>query len=97
MYLEGVEGAWRSVRYGDWKLIVIPHPEQDIVELYNLREDPLEKQNIAAQLPERVDELKAVLKQIETRVPSEELQFPTQTELSGEDLEMLESIGYLAQ
>jgi uncharacterized sulfatase len=62
----------RSCIHGDWKLIVWqtpqpklrtsgpPKPEAD-VELYNLKEDPLEDRNLAAEHPEIVADLKARL------------------------------------
>ena len=31
---------------GKWKLIYIPHPEEDIYEFYNLNNDPKETKNL---------------------------------------------------
>ncbi len=56
------EGGRQAVRAGDWKLI-----RQSIRsgnpthELYNIAEDPHEDRNIAAQYPEKVEELKAIM------------------------------------
>lgn len=45
-----------AIRSGDWKLIVFYETEK--YELYNLKEDPSEKQDLAAQKPEIVKQLK---------------------------------------
>ena len=54
---------WRWVIDGDWKLIVpAPQNEPDApVELFKIIADPFEKENVAAQNPERVAELRAKL------------------------------------
>jgi arylsulfatase A-like enzyme len=44
---------------GDWKLQVTDHPRKDW--LYNLKDDPYEKNNLAATRPETVSQLKAAL------------------------------------
>lgn len=49
----GALGEW-AVRRGDWKL----HFTRGSEELANLRQDPSEKNNLAAQHPEKVKELK---------------------------------------
>ena len=54
---------YRWVIDGDWKLIV-PHPARvpnGEVELYDLRDDPHEKQNLASDQSERVAQLKRKL------------------------------------
>ena len=54
----------RAVRQGDWKLIRFHHDgpgQQDRLELYNLREDPGEAKDLAAQQPERVRALDALI------------------------------------
>ncbi len=51
-----------SVRSGDWKLIrrFQPHPEYpEVRELYNLKDDIGESENLAAEMPDRVRELDA--------------------------------------
>jgi arylsulfatase A-like enzyme len=48
-----------AVRQGDWKLI--HHRGGDRKELFNLKDDPLEKDDLAAKEPERVGRLSAVL------------------------------------
>ena len=64
-YLEGRgAGDWRStpagaIRSGDWKLIEFF--EDDRIELYNLKEDIGEKQDLAAKIPGVARELRAKL------------------------------------
>jgi len=62
----------RAVRFGDWKLVV-NHARPtfkgkaargESVELYNLAADPHETTNLAAQHPEKVQELRAQLAQV---------------------------------
>jgi len=45
-FLPGIKGKWRIIRTNEWKLIFIPHPENDIYELYNLKNDPNENLNL---------------------------------------------------
>ncbi len=53
-----IEPFRAGVREGDWKLIWrTPLPQ--VVELYNIAQDPSEKNNVAAQYPEKVAELQA--------------------------------------
>ena len=64
-YLQGYtarHGAFRTtpsaaIRMGDWKLIEFF--EDDELELYNLREDLSEENNLAAKMPDKVKELHA--------------------------------------
>jgi arylsulfatase A-like enzyme len=61
-----------AVRAGDWKLIVKQEEGarrqasgrrrgNQAVELYNLRDDPFEKTNIASEQPEKVKQLRQAL------------------------------------
>ncbi len=52
-------GDYRAVRAGDWKLQVTKRPET--VRLYNLAADPTERHDLAAQQPERVAQLRAMI------------------------------------
>ncbi|MCH8215627.1 MAG: sulfatase [Planctomycetes bacterium] len=51
-------GPYSIIRSGDWKLI---HYYEGIDELYNLKEDLAETKNLAQDLPEKVQELRAKL------------------------------------
>lgn len=50
-------GDYRAVRQGDWKLHVTQRPASQ--RLYNLVDDPAERQNLAQSRPEKVAELAA--------------------------------------
>jgi len=46
IFIDGIKGKWRTMIVNDWKIIYIPHPENDIFELYNLKEDLDEHDNL---------------------------------------------------
>ncbi len=50
----------RGVRTADWKYTYGPHNAELPAELYDLRSDPGETRNLARELPDRCDELRAV-------------------------------------
>jgi len=63
-YLGAGQGTWRTtpagaIRQGDWKLLEFF--EDGRLELYNLREDLGEKNNLAAQMPDKLKELQGKL------------------------------------
>ncbi len=62
-YFKGIKGKWRFLRTPEWKLIFIPHPGKDRWELYNLKKDPGEKNNIANVNKKRFSEMKSKLEQ----------------------------------
>jgi tetratricopeptide (TPR) repeat protein len=75
--------AWR----GDWKLIRAPRPE-----LFNLADDPAEKNDLAARQPRRVRDLDAELEKLAR--PGDR---PAETVPADRELEdRLRSLGYLA-
>jgi arylsulfatase A-like enzyme len=57
--LYAVAPGWRgrSVRFGNWKLIVSGEGEKRTVELYDVQKDPSESNNDAERQPERVAQL----------------------------------------
>lgn len=55
----GVAGGF-AIRLDDWKL-VMPHQKRKKMELYNLAHDPSEKNDLSAQQPHKVGELKDAL------------------------------------
>jgi choline-sulfatase len=57
-YFKGVRGKWRMMIVDDWKIIYIPHPEKDIFELYNLKNDPDEKINLIDKEKDKAEEMK---------------------------------------
>ncbi|MCK3683709.1 arylsulfatase [Maribellus sp. YY47] len=68
-------GGRKALRQGDWKLIHynVNHPEKMTTELYNLASDPGEENNVAADHPEVVQELEALMEN--ARTPSEVFPF----------------------
>ena len=69
----GTPGA--AIREGDWKLIQFFEPGKD-VELYNLKDDIGEKNNLAKQMPQKARELHRKLRQWQFEVDAK---FPTPT------------------
>ena len=69
-------GKQRAARHGDWKAVTIK-PNKPL-ELYNLREDPEEKHNLAKKYPEMVIGFDKVMK--EMRTPSENWPIPEDAE-----------------
>ena len=57
---------WRAVslRIGDWKLIAHGAGEQRRIELFNISNDPTESDNQATKMPERTQQLLAILQKI---------------------------------
>ena len=80
-----------AARAGDWKLIVYPNVSDDYVELYDLREDPMERRNVAAQQPEVRDRLLAALERWnpDYREPI------SLVNLSDDERERLRALGYI--
>lgn len=60
-------GFQQAVRTGDWKAVRLG-PDQPI-ELYNLKEDPGERRNVAAQHPDVVERIRRILAQARTESP----------------------------
>lgn len=58
IYISGIKGKWRTMIINNWKIIYIPHPEKDIFELYNLEDDPEEKDNLIEIEKEKAKEMK---------------------------------------
>lgn len=61
VYMEGVKGKWRAMVIDNWKIIYIPHPQNDIFELYELKRDPNEKNNL-------IDKEKEVAADMKTKI-----------------------------
>ena len=60
----GYGGDKEAIRQGKWKAVRNNIQKQDAaIELYDLHADPSEKNNIAAQFPEKVDEMEVLFGQ----------------------------------
>ncbi len=87
-----ISGRFRAAWKGDWKLIWTPFapPDQEYA-LYNMKQDPEERENIAEKYPREVSELRADL--------DEWMKRSTRTgespEPSLEDIEALRELGYI--
>ncbi len=57
LYAVGIQWGARSLRLGDWKLIIDDRDETRRVELFNIVEDPSESQNLADQQLARVQQV----------------------------------------
>jgi arylsulfatase A-like enzyme len=97
MYVKGVKGTWATLRTEEWKLIRIPHPEKDIFELYNIKTDPQEQNNLYQSNPDQAQTLTTILDSIKTRLPDHSLITPQQQQLDEETRETLKSLGYLTE
>ena len=55
LFFDGNDGSW-AIREGDWKLL---YSKKKSLELYNLKNDYIEQNNLLAEYPEKVTDLKA--------------------------------------
>lgn len=62
----GLQSPGGAIRYGDWKLI--EYFERGTVQLFNIKEDIGEQNDLAAKMPEKVAELKKMLHDWRTKV-----------------------------
>jgi arylsulfatase A-like enzyme len=92
-YEDALLGRWRSVSDGRYKLIRIPRPEGDELELYDLEADPGERRDLSATAPAELERLRTLLAAWESLVPARER--PAPAELSPEELQKLRSLGYV--
>ena len=93
-HFRGIEGKWKMVTDGKYKLILIPHPENDIYELYNLEDDPNEAKNLINGQKEIAESLKQKLLSWAQKRPIEEKQVFTEKE-EEKVKERLRRLGYL--
>lgn len=75
-------GGQVAVRYGDWKMITkgLKIKSESYPEIYNLKEDPGETNNLVARHPELVNVFDSLI--LVSRRPSEEFPFPALDSLS---------------
>ena len=77
-----------GIRFKEWKWIQAPTPE-----LYDLKTDPDEKNNVAMKELKRADEMNNIWNRIR---PKDTVSAEPETTLSPEEMEKLESLGYIA-
>lgn len=87
------EGVVTSIRFQDLKLISYPTASGEIYELFNLREDPGEQQNIAGAHPELVSELQPELARWRQAVGGDLLTPPP--DISPDARATLRALGYV--
>lgn len=91
-YIPGIKGKWRSIIIGDWKMIYIPHPEKDIFELYNLKEDPKEMENLIESEEDIIPHMKSAM----LNLAAEDIDSLSKEEESDKrSREYLKRLGYL--
>jgi arylsulfatase A-like enzyme len=90
-YLAGVAGKHRMVRTAEWKLVHIPTADGGKDWLFDLRADPAEHENVAAQHPDVVAKLRALL----DPVLAADRAVVEEQSLSPEQIETLRSLGYM--
>jgi arylsulfatase A-like enzyme len=79
MYWEFPEyGGQVAIRIGEWKVVRqhLKDGEQPTLELYNLREDPTEMQNIANEHPEILEQASAIFQKEHTTPETERFHIP---------------------
>ncbi len=67
LYSVGTRWDARTLRLGDWKLIVSGEKEKLKVELFDIAKDPSESENLAEQQPERAKQLIAQMEKMAAR------------------------------
>jgi arylsulfatase A-like enzyme len=100
VYFPGNKGKWRMVRTDRFKLILIPHPDGDRYELYDLVDDPSETKNLLPELEGEAAKLRPILEGWMASDPSRDRNDEEADEkaLEGLDpaaLEQLKTLGYV--
>jgi len=77
VYFELHQPDKRGIRAGDWVAVQEKtsdsNPDADPIELYNLKDDLEQKNNLASKYPEKVAEFRKLIRQ--AHVPSEQFKF----------------------
>jgi hypothetical protein len=68
IYIAGPGWRARSLRFGDWKLVVTGQKPKQSIELFNLAADPSEESSLASREVARVE---SMLKQLEEAAKSD--------------------------
>ena len=86
----------QSVIWKNWKLIY--DQQKDTKELYDLKNDPLEAQNLAAKNPQRLAEIQDILKRWQEQIVLIKSEYKITTkrpDFSDEEKRRLRSLGYI--
>ncbi len=94
-YIPGALGKWRMIRDDRYKLIRIPHPEKDILELYDLKNDSAELINLAGKNSRREEILKAKLEEWAAEDPASKDDTPEEPPDEPSIKQKLKSLGYI--
>ena len=89
-YIKGIKGLWRMIRTNEWKLIYIPHPKNDIYELYNIKEDSGENTNLIDRKPDIAEKLKKELFKWINKPEAEQ-----EVDLNEKSKKLLKKLGYM--
>jgi arylsulfatase A-like enzyme len=98
VYYEGNRGKWRMVRTERWKLLMVPHPQGDLFELYDLVSDPGETKNVYHEYSGEAGKLLPLLKAWLATDPERNSTASTEGDLEGLDpaaLQQLRAMGYV--
>ncbi len=85
LYWEFKEGNKKALLQGDWKLVVLNVSKSPTYELYNLAEDRAEKNDISSKHPEKVEAMKAILKEARTAPDIKAFEFGAISEKDSKD------------
>lgn len=92
-YFPLISHGWselKAIRTGEWKYVQAPKPE-----LYNLKDDPEELDNLVNKKGKEASKLQKRLIQLEKDLSSQSI-VPSRAELSQEEREKLMTLGYLS-
>jgi arylsulfatase A-like enzyme len=95
-YYSGVKGMWRMVVSWPWKLVLIPHPDGDIIELYNLVEDPSERKDVSRIQVDITNQLESRLRDWMSEDPEAGDSETRDVEITPDREAVLRDLGYLA-
>lgn len=93
VFFSGVKGKWRTMIVGKWKIIYMPHPKEDIFELYDLEKDPDENTNLILEEKKTAEEMKTrILDYLKHQ--SNEGDIPIE-DLTEKSKKLLKKLGYI--
>jgi len=96
-YVGGIAGKWRIARSNKYKLLFVPHPENDIYEFYDIRRDPSETVNLIDDPAYRneIDHLKSELFKWMKEEDLNDQESINEEQIPEETVKRLRSLGYV--